>query len=71
MPYVGLDMTIYEAIQIAKQATASTNTGVVVNQVYSPKQSTADAQADELVGKIGPAVGAYDAEEANRLIQDY
>lgn len=36
-------------------------------------QSAADQalQADELVGKLGPAVGAYDAETENRLIQEY
>ena len=36
-------------------------------------QSGADQalQADELVGKIGPAVAEYNAEAENRLIQEY
>ena len=36
-------------------------------------QSASDQalQADELVGKIGPAVAEYNAEAENRLIQEY
>jgi hypothetical protein len=36
-------------------------------------QSASDQalQADELAGRIGPAVAEYDAEAENRLIQEY